>query len=49
MDKTKHKPPTFPRFDKLGQRIVHAVRALGKRRKERAQRAFERSLAPLLD
>lgn len=48
MEKTKSKARKFLKLDKLGQRILHAARALARERKERAQRAFERSLSPLV-
>lgn len=44
MEKSKRKPAKFPKFDRLSQRIRQATRAIAKKRKERAQRAFERSL-----
>ncbi len=47
MQKTKSKVSKFLKLDKLGQRIAHATLAINKRRKERALRAFERSLQPL--
>lgn len=47
MEKTKSKAKKFLKLDKLGQRIAHAARALARQRKERALRAFERSLMPL--
>lgn len=47
MQKTKSKVGKLLKLDKLGQRIAHATRAINKRRKERALRAFERSLQPL--
>lgn len=47
MEKTKSKAGKFLKLDRLGQRILHATRAISRRRKERAARAFERSLLPL--
>lgn len=47
MEKTKSKARKFLKLDRLGQRILHATRAISRRRKERAMRAFERSLLPL--
>jgi len=47
MEKTKSKARKFLKLDRLGQRILHASRAIARRRKERAMRAFERSLLPL--
>lgn len=47
MEKTKSKARKFLQLDKLGRRIAHAARALAKQRKQRALRAFERSLLPL--
>ena len=47
MEKTKSKARMFLHLDKLGQRIAHAARAFAKQRKQRAVRAFERSLLPL--
>lgn len=47
MEKTKSKARKFLKLDKLSQRILHASRAIDKRRKERAERAYERSLLSL--
>lgn len=47
MEKTKSKASKFLKLDKLGQRILHASRAIDKRRKERAVRAYERTLLSL--
>jgi len=47
MEKTKSKVKKFLKLDKLSQRIRHAAKSLDRQRKERAVRAFERSLLPL--
>jgi len=47
MERTKSKVKKFLKLDKLGQRIRHAAKALDRQRKERAVRAFERSMLPL--
>jgi len=47
MEKTKSKASKFLKLDKLGQRIAHATRAITKRRKERAERSYERRLLQL--
>ena len=47
MEKTKSKAKHIFKLDKLSQRIAHAARAIDKQRKERALRAFERSLMQL--
>lgn len=47
MEKTRNKAKRFFKLDKLSQRIAHAARAIDRQRKERAVRAFERSLMPL--
>ncbi len=44
MEKTKSKAKRFLKLDRLGLRIAHAQKYFAKRRKERAERAFERSL-----
>nr|MBL8412029.1 hypothetical protein [Dechloromonas sp.] len=47
MEKTKSKARNFLKLDKLGQRIAHATRAIAKKRKERAERTYERRLLQL--
>lgn len=47
MEKSKSRAAKFLKLDKLGQRILHTTRAIAKRRKERAERNFQRSLIPL--
>jgi hypothetical protein len=44
VEKTKSKSRKFLKLDRLEQRIRHATRAIDKRRKERAERSYERSL-----
>ena len=44
MEKTRNKARKFFKLDKLGQRILHAARSIDKQRKERAERAYERSM-----
>jgi hypothetical protein len=48
VEKTRNKAKRFFKLDKLSQRIAHAARTIDKQRKERALRAFERSLMPLI-
>ena len=47
VEKTRNKAKRFFKLDKLSQRIAHAARTIDRQRKERALRAFERSLMPL--
>jgi hypothetical protein len=47
MEKTKGKSSKFLKLDRLGRRISHAIRAMEKQRKERAQRSFERQMTQL--
>ena len=42
--KTKSKAKRFLKLDRLGMRIAHAQKYFTRRRKERAERAFERSM-----
>jgi hypothetical protein len=44
MEKTKSKAKRFLKLDRLGLRIAHAQKYFAKHRKERAERAFERSM-----
>ena len=44
MEKTKSKARKFLKFDQLGMRIAHAQKYFARQRKERAERAFERTL-----
>ena len=44
MEKTKSKAKKFLKLDRLGQRIAHAQKYFTRQRKERAARAFERSM-----
>jgi hypothetical protein len=44
MEKTKSKTGKFLKLDRLGQRIAHAQKYFTRQRKERAARAFERSM-----
>jgi len=44
MEKTKRKAKRILKLDRLGLRIAHAQKYFAKHRKERAERAFERSL-----
>ena len=44
MEKTKSKAKRFLKLDRLGMRIAHAQKYFAKRRKERAERAYERSM-----
>ena len=44
MEKTKSKAKRFLKLDRLGMRIAHAQKYFSRRRKERAERAFERSM-----
>jgi hypothetical protein len=44
MEKTKRKAKRFLKLDRLGLRIAHAQKYFAKHRKERAERAFERSM-----
>lgn len=44
MQKTKNKAKRFLKLDRLGLRIAHAQKYFAKRRKERAERSFERSM-----
>ena len=47
MEKTKSKTGKFLKLDRLGQRIAHATRSIAKRRKERAERSYERRMLQL--
>ncbi|UCV12497.1 hypothetical protein KI614_04550 [Dechloromonas denitrificans] len=47
MEKTRNKVRKFLKLDKLGQRVAQAARSINRQRKERAIRAFERSLMPI--
>lgn len=47
MEKTKSKVRQFLKLDKLSQRVAQAARSINRQRKERAIRAFERSMMPL--
>ena len=47
MEKTKSKAGKFLKLDRLGRRISHAIRAMEKQRKERANRSFERQMMQL--
>ena len=44
MEKTRNKAKRILKLDRLGLRIAHAQKYLTKKRKERAERAFERSM-----
>ena len=44
MEKTKRKAKRILKLDRLGLRIAHAQKYFAKHRKERAERAFQRSL-----
>lgn len=44
VEKTKSKARKFLKFDRLGLRIAHAQKYFARQRKERAERAFERTL-----
>ena len=44
VDKSKNKAKKFLKLDRLGMRIAHAQKYFTRQRKERAARAFERSL-----
>ena len=44
MEKTKSKAKRFLKLDRLGLRIAHAQKYLEKRRTERLERSFERSM-----
>jgi hypothetical protein len=44
VEKTKSKARKFLKLDRLGMRIAHAHKHFMRQRKERAERAFQRSL-----
>lgn len=44
MEKTRNKAKRFLKLDRLGLRIAHAQKYLSRKRKERAEKAFERSM-----
>ena len=44
MEKTKSKAKRFLKLDRLDMRIAHAQKYFARRRKERAERAYERSM-----